>query len=88
MTHRTISERSYHGATARSRQQERKPTAATTWATLSDYQQGIFCMHHPSDRIEHTMTFVTPVVVHWLEQQIAQWVHHEGLIRRSIAPGI
>ena len=32
-------------------------------------------MHHPTDRIAHTTTFVTPVVEHWLEQEIAQWVH-------------
>ena len=25
--------------------------------------------------------FVTPVVEHWLEREIAQWVHHEGSIR-------
>ena len=31
-------------------------------------------MHHPTDRITHTMAFVTPVVEHWLEQEIAQWV--------------
>ena len=31
-------------------------------------------------RIAHTMAFVTPVVEHWLEQEIAQWVHHEGSI--------
>ena len=24
-------------------------------------------MHHPIDRIAHTMAFVTPVVEHWLE---------------------
>ena len=24
-------------------------------------------MHHPTDRILHTMTFVTPVMEHWLE---------------------
>ena len=47
----------------------------TTWATLSDYKQGIFYMEHPSDRITHTMTFVTPVMEHWLEQEIAQWVN-------------
>ena len=29
-------------------------------------------MHHPTDRIT---AFVTPVVVHWLEREIAQWVH-------------
>ena len=33
-------------------------------------------MHHPTDRLAHTMAFVTPVVEHWLECEIAQWVHH------------
>ena len=32
-----------------------------------------FYMHHPTDRIPHTTAFVTPVVKHWLEQEIAQW---------------
>ena len=32
-------------------------------------------MHHPTDRITHTTAFVTPVVEHRLEQEIAQWVH-------------
>ena len=36
---------------------ERKPAAATTWATPSDQQQGIFYMHK----------LVTPIVEHWLE---------------------
>ena len=31
-------------------------------------------MHHPTDRIAHTTVFVTPVVVHSLEREIAQWV--------------
>ena len=35
-----------------------------------------FYMHHPTDRIAHTTAFVPPVVEHWLEQEIAQWVHH------------
>ena len=30
-------------------------------------------MHHPTDRITHTTAFVTPVVEHWLERDIAQW---------------
>ena len=30
--------------------------------------------------------FVTPVVEHWLEREIAQWAHHEGSIRWPIAP--
>ena len=32
-------------------------------------------MHHPTYRITHTTAFVTPVVEHWLEREIAQWVH-------------
>ena len=32
-------------------------------------------MHHRTDRIAHTTAFVTPVVDHWLEREIAQWVH-------------
>ena len=27
-------------------------------------------MHHPTDRMTHTMAFVTPVVDHWLERRI------------------
>ena len=37
---------------------------------------GSFILHHPTDRIAHTTAFVTPVVEHWLEREIAQWVHH------------
>ena len=44
-------------------------------------------LYAPStERIAHTMTFVTPIVEHWLEWEIAPWVHHEGSIRRPIAP--
>ena len=32
-------------------------------------------MHHLTDRITHTTAFVTPVMEHWLEREIAQWVH-------------
>ena len=32
-------------------------------------------MHHPTDRITHTTAFVTPVMEHWLEREITQWVH-------------
>ena len=35
-------------------------------------------MHHPTDRITHTTAFVTPVVEHWLEREIAQWIHHRS----------
>ena len=37
------------------RERERGPTAATTWATLSDYQQGFFYMHYTHAHI-HTHT--------------------------------
>ena len=37
--------------------------------------KGSFYIHHRTDRIAHTTAFVTPVVVHWLEREIAQWVH-------------
>ena len=32
-------------------------------------------MHHPTYRIAHTTAFVTAVVEHWLERDIAQLVH-------------
>ena len=43
-------------------------------------------MHHPTERITHTTAFDTPVVEHWLEREIAQWVPHEVSIRRPILP--
>ena len=46
------------------RQQEGKPAAATTL--------GFFIC----TRIAHTTAFVNPVMEHWLEQEIVQWVHH------------
>ena len=36
---------------------------------------GVFYIHHPTDRIAHTTAFVTPVVDHWLEREISQWVY-------------
>ena len=29
------------------------------------------------------MAFGTPVMEHWLEREITQWVHHGGLIQRT-----
>ena len=46
--------------------------------------KGSFICIIPPDRIIHTTAFVTPVVEPWLERDIAQWVHHEGSIRRNI----
>ena len=45
-------------------------------------------MHYPTDMITHTTAFVTPVVEHCMEREIAQWVHHEESIRRPIAPRV
>ena len=46
--------------------------------------KGYFICAPFTDRIAHTTAFVTPVVEHWLEREIAQWVNHEGSIRRPI----
>ena len=50
------------------------------------FQQGFFYMHHPTERITHTTAFVTPVMKCRPKWEIAKWVHHEGSIRRPIAP--
>ena len=39
-------------------------------------------MHHPTDRITHTTSFITPVMENWLEREVAQWLHYEGSIQR------
>ena len=41
------------------KQWQRKPAAS--WAIFSDLQEK-FYMHHPTDRIVHTMAFVTSTV--------------------------
>ena len=40
--------------------------------------KGSFICTIPTDRITHTTAYVTPVVEHWQEREIAQWVHYEG----------
>ena len=34
------------------------------------------------------MAFVIPVIEHWLDQEIAQCVHHEGSIWQPITPTV
>ena len=60
---------------------EREPAANI----LLDQQQVIFYMNHPTERIVHTMAFDIPVMEHWMEWEIAQWVHHEGLIWQPLS---
>ena len=36
------------------------------------------------DRIVHTVAFITPVEVHFLEREMVQWIHHEEKIQRPI----
>ena len=48
-----------------------KPIAVVSWAT----QQELFYMRYPTNRMLHTTAFATPVVEHWLEREIDQWVH-------------
>ena len=31
------------------------------------------------------MAFVTPVVEHWMEREMAQWVRHEGSTHRTMS---
>ena len=39
----------------------------------------LYAPFHKQDNTYHNME-------HWLEREIVQWVHHEGSIRRPIAP--
>ena len=51
----------------------------------SDSERGLAArvlFYAPSHR--QASTFVTPVVEHWLERAITQWIHHEESIRRPI----
>ena len=54
---------------------EKGNTLPTHGLLFSINSKGSFYMHHPTDRITHTTAFVTPVVEHWPEREIAQWVH-------------
>ena len=41
-------------------------------------------MHHPIDRITHTMAFVTPVVEHWLERENAELLLGAPVVRYCV----
>ena len=41
-------------------------------------------MHQPTDRIAHTTAFVTPVVEHWLEREIALWVRRPNALTTEL----
>ena len=44
-------------------------------------------LYASSHRQDNTYNvFITLVVEHWLEREIAQWIHHEELIWRPITP--
>ena len=43
-------------------------------------------LYVPSHGQDSTRAFVTPVIEHWLEWEIAQWVHREGLIWQPVPP--
>ena len=48
-------------------------------------------MHHSTDTIAHTTAFVTPVMEHWVEREIAQssqCVHHKGSFQRPFVPRV
>ena len=54
-----------------------KPAVAITWATLQ------LAARDPTDRIAHIMAFLIPVVEHWLEREITQWVHYYFMLFES-----
>ena len=56
---------------------ERKPTAASTWAWVL-----LYASSHRQDITYQGL--VTPVVKHWLEWEKAHCIHHEGSIRWPI----
>ena len=51
----------------------------TTHSTHFIYGYMASYMQYPTERITHTTAVVTPVVEHWLEREIAQWVLFGGL---------
>ena len=38
----------------------------------------VLLMHYPTDKVAHTTAFDTPVVEHWLEREIDQWVQRKN----------
>ena len=50
---------------------------------LSIDSKGSFICTIP-DRITHTTAFVTPVVEHWLEREIAQWVYFKQCTNKCL----
>ena len=59
----------------------------------SDSERGNPLLSHgllfPTDRITHTTAFVTPVMEHWLQREMARWVHPmRDRFRRPIAPWV
>ena len=43
----------------------------------------LYAPSHRQDSTYHSLCYT--VVEHWLEREIAQWVHHEGSIRRPMS---
>ena len=85
-THLFYGYMAFEGKGTHSARQDTHCCHFTGYLTLSKQQQEIFYMHHPTNMIVHNMAFVTPVVEHWLEREITQWVHQEGSIQWLIAP--
>ena len=64
------------------------PLSTTAWAILFDQQQRFFYIYiyHPINMVAHTTALVNPVIEHWLEREINQWVYYEGLNWQPVAP--
>ena len=66
-----------HGALAGTRNSSMGPPhEGSNWRPIALWANALHLSYVPllpTDRITHTTAFVTPVVEHWLEREIAQW---------------
>ena len=52
---------------------------------IMGYPLGRDLIYAPSHGVADIMAFITPVVEQRLEQEIAQWVHHEEQFVRAVS---
>ena len=61
-------------------QSDRKPAAATSWTTLSNQQQIIFYMYHPTarqNRLYHNLCYTSCGALA-IMRNTSKWVYHMG----------
>ena len=48
----------------------------------------LYASSHRQDNTYQDLWYTSPVMEHWLEREIAQWVHHEGSIQQPITSSV